>query len=117
MALKQELMASGLSAAAASKIGYDTPATNVAAAGTTQSTATPLISNFSIVASGAGGVLLTELRAPTIVVNNSGAAVNVFPPVGCSINALAVNTAFSLTNGKQAQFTPAGVLFAGIMSA
>jgi len=117
MALKSELMASSLPASAASKLGFDAPATAVAQAGSGQSTATALVSNFSIVTSGTGGVIITELRSPTVVINTSGASCNVYPPVGSSINGLSANTAFAVGNNKQAYFEPAGTNFVGILSA
>lgn len=117
MALKQELMASSLPAAAASKLGYDTPALTVAAAGSGQTSATLLTSNFSLVASGSGGVLITELKSQTAVINASGGNINVYPPSGMNINNLAANAAFVLTSAKQAVFVPAGVTYVGIMSA
>lgn len=120
MALKQELMASSLPAAAASKLGYDTPATAVAQAGSSLATATLLTSNFSIVTSGTGGVQITELKSPTVVINNSGASCNVYPPASpssCAINALSAGAAFAVANGKQAIFIPAGPNFVGLLSA
>lgn len=117
MALKQELMASSLPAAAASKLGYDTPVTAVAAAGSGQSSATSLTANFSIVTSGTGGVIITEARAPTVVVNTSGSSVTLYPPSGCYINGLTVNTGFTVTNNKQALVQPAGLYFGVFLSA
>lgn len=120
MALKQELMASSLPGAAASKIGFDTPAAAVAAAGSTQGAATPLVSNFSIVTSGgAGGVIITEKHAPTVVAVASGAGgtITVYPPVGGTINALAANAGFAVAISKQAMFIPAGLNWAAILSA
>lgn len=120
MALKQELMASSLPAAAAGKLGYDAPATAVAAAGSTQAGATPLTSNFSIVTSGgAGGVIITETKAPTIVIVASGAGGNitVYPPVGGSINGGTANAGFVVATSKQAIFIPAGLNWVAILSA
>lgn len=117
MALKTELMASSAPGALADKLGYDTPATAVVAAGSGQSSATALTSNFSIVASGSGGVVLSEKRARTVVINNSGGSINVYPFSGAAINALSANAAFAVGNGKQAFFEPAGLNIAGILSA
>jgi hypothetical protein len=120
MALKQELMASSAPAALASKIGFDTPNLTVAAAGSTQGGATLLTSNFSIVTSGgAGGVILNEKHAPSVVIVASGAGgtITVYPPVGGSINALAANTGFAVATSKQAIFIPAGLNWVAILSA
>jgi hypothetical protein len=114
MPLKSELMASGAAAALASKLGFDTPAT-VAAAGSGQSTAAVLASNFANVSSGSGGVILSERLAA--VVNTSGGSINVYPPVGGSINGLAANTALAVGNNKQALFIQAGTQWVGILSA
>ena len=117
MALKSELMASSLPTAAASKLGFDTPATAVAAAGASQVTATPLTSNFSLVTTGSGGVIIQERHAITIVYNGLGGALNVYPPSGCSINAIAANSPFSLTSGKCAIIMCAGTNYSLYMSA
>jgi len=114
MALKSELMASSLPASAASKLGFDTPAT-VAAAGSGQSTATVLAGNYANVTSGSGGVLLAEKLAA--VVNTSGGSLNVYPPSGQSINGLSANAAFAVGNNKQALFIQAGTVWLGILSA
>jgi hypothetical protein len=117
MALKQELMASSLPAQAANKLGYDTAALTVAAAGSGQTSATLLTSNFSLVASGSGGVLIGAKDGVTVVINASGGNINVYPPSGCSINNLSANGAFTLTSAKQAIFVTAGLNIAAIMSA
>ena len=117
MALKSELMAAGMPVGQASKIGFDTPNITVAAAGANQAAATPLVSNFAIIASGSGGVIINERHSMTCVFNNSGGAVNVYPPVGSSINAGAANAAFSLSNGKSALIVSAGTNFMLNMSA
>jgi hypothetical protein len=71
----------------------------VAAAGTTQATATALVTDINYITSGTGGVILPAINGATFfIVNNSGAAINVYPPVGDTINFLAVNTALSMAN-------------------
>lgn len=118
MALKDELMHSSLPAAAASKLGFDTGALTVTAAGSTQGGATTLVSNFSLVTGGSGGgVLINEKHAMTAVINNTGGNVTVYPPVGGSINALSANAGLVVGNGKQAIFVPAGLNWVGILSA
>lgn len=120
MALKAELMATGMPATQASKIGFDTPAGAVAAAGSTQGGATALVSNFSVVTSGgAGGVIITEKFAPCAVAVASGAGgtITVYPPVGGTINNLAANAGFAVAVNKQALFIPAGLNWIAILSA
>lgn len=120
MALKQELMASSLPGAAASKIGFDTPNTAVAAAGSTQGGATVLTSNFSLVTSGgAGGVIIREQHAPTVVsvASGAGGTITVYPPLGGSINNSAANTGFTLAVGVTGIFIPAGLNWMAIRSA
>lgn len=117
MALKADLMASSLPVAAASKLGFDAPGLAVAAAGASQSTATVLVSNFSIVSSGAGGVLVNERFSMSAVINTSGGSLNVYPPVGGSINGLSANTAFAVGNNKQVLLFPAGLNWIAILSA
>ena len=117
MALKQELMGSSAPASLASKLGFDTPALTVAQAGSSQTTATSLVSNFSILTSGTGGVIITGIKDPVVVINISGASANVYPPVGSSINGLSANAAFAIGNNKQGLFFPAGLNWVGILSA
>lgn len=113
-------MAASAPSALASKIGFDTPAATVAAAGSSQATATSLTSNFSIVTSGgAGGVIITEKHAPTAVAVASGAGgtITVYPPVGGTINSGSANAGFAVAVGKQALFIPAGLNWIAILSA
>lgn len=120
MALKSELMAAGMPAAMASKVGFDVAASTIAAAGSTQITATPLVSNFSIVASGgAGGVIITEKHAPTAVAVTAGAggSITVYPPVGGTINGAAINTGLVVAVSKQCLFIPAGLNWIALLSA
>jgi len=82
---------------------------SISAAGTTQGTATLLLSENSdvgTVASGAGVILSTFLSPGELqTVFNSGAnALKVYPPSGFSINALPANAAMTLS-------TNTGVLF------
>jgi hypothetical protein len=76
-------------------------APTVTAAGTTQATATPITASVNLVAAGAAGsgVILPALSHGTKmeVINATGAAVNVWPPVGWSIYGGGANTARSLT--------------------
>jgi hypothetical protein len=84
-------------------------ATGIAAAGTTQATATALGTNdWNSVDSGAtnSGVQLVSLQVgqSQTVFNNTGNTIKVYPQSGQSIDAGAANAAYSLTNGKQQTF-------------
>jgi len=82
----------------------------IAAAGTTQATATPLAGNYALVeiltcASGAG-VLLPIPRPPASVTifNGSANACLIYPRPGASINNGSVNAAYSLPAGVSIEF-------------
>lgn len=84
-----------------------------ATAGGTQAAGLALVSRYNtltVCATGGDSVVLPPLVADlTIWVENDGAAAcNVFPFLGQSINAGAVNAAFSVTNAKRAQFIGTG---------
>ena len=78
----------------------------VSAAGTTQGTATALVSNINnvtVVAVGATGVILpTAVAGMRILVRNSDSAdtLSIYPATGGTINALAANAAFTLAAGS-----------------
>ena len=117
MSTPAELMAQGMPAALALKIGADI-GTGVVAAGTTQLTATALAAGFNEVATAAAnsGVIL-PVNADTCNVYNGGASpLSVYPPVGCYMNG-ALNAAFSVTNGKTGSFHRSGNRYIGNLSA
>ena len=72
----------------------------VAAAGTTQGTATALTSDFNVVTSGTGGVVLAAATPGRVmtVVNKSGVSINVYPSVGHQIDTAGTNGAVVLIN-------------------
>jgi len=76
----------------------------VTAAGTTQATAAALESEWNVVTSTPvnSGVVLDgfNIGVSTTVFNQGGATLKVYPPPGMSIDALATNAAYSLSNGK-----------------
>ena len=78
----------------------------VSAAGTTQGTATGLVSNINnvtVVTAAAAGVRLpTAVAGMRILIRNSDSAdtLNIYPATGGTINALAANAAFTLTAGS-----------------
>ena len=95
-----KVFGAGLSLPLASALCKDV-ATSVAAAGTTQATATELTAaacEVTSVAAGAGVVLSSQLAAgDSQGVFNAGAnAVKVYPPTGMQINALAANVPMTL---------------------
>lgn len=119
MALKTELMASSMPATLANKLGFDTPNTAVAAAGSTQGAATVLTSNFSLVTSGGAGGVILRGDSPTVVsvAAGAGGTITVYPPVGGSINNSAANAGFTVAVGVTAIFLPAGLNWMAIRSA
>ncbi len=80
----------------------------LSAAGSTQGTATVIskqTNEFTTVGSGQGAVLPSPEQGEFIFIANAGAnALSVYPASGHSINALSVNTAFSVAAGKNAMF-------------
>ena len=70
----------------------------VAAAGTTQATATAISKDYNVVSSGTGGVILpvASVGEVMIVFNNTASAINIYPAVGGYIDGLAQNAALSL---------------------
>ena len=81
--------------------------TGIAAAGTTQGTATALnreINVVSTVASGTGVILPSSIGTTFIVMNTGANALNVYPASGAAIDSLATNAAFSLSVGAKIMF-------------
>lgn len=78
----------------------------VAAAGTTQGTATILNAKTNLVTSGTGGVVVNILQT-TKIVNRAGVTINVYPNSGAAIDALGTNAAATLLNGNSATLEPA----------
>lgn len=80
----------------------------VAAAGTTQATATELESEWNIVTStpANSGVVLDgfDVGVSTTVFNQGGLTLKVYPPAGMKIDALATNAPYSLANLKTQTF-------------
>ena len=117
MALKQELMASSLPAAAASKLGVDT-LTSITPAGSTQGTATALSSNFvTLATASAGGVIISQTHAMHMIINASGNTQTIYPPVGSAMNNGTVNAGVTLANSARMLIMSAGTQFFTITSA
>lgn len=70
----------------------------VAAAGTTQGTATDLVADINRVTSGTGGVQLYagDVGDSQEIFNATSSAITVYPPASAAINQLAANSGFSL---------------------
>lgn len=78
------------------------------AAGTTQTDATPLLSEWNEITStpASSGVLLNDfgIGLESTVFNAGGATLKVYPPVGCVIDSLGTNNPYSLANNKSQVF-------------
>lgn len=119
MASKAVLMASGMPAMQASKLGYDAASSALTATGSTQVTALVLTGNYAVfgtVASSTGAILPAG-NEPFIVINGGVNALSMYPPVGGAINGGTANAAFSVTAGKTALFINSGTAIAAILSA
>lgn len=117
MALKSELMATGMPAAQAREIGFD-PVTTYSAAGTTQATATSLSANFANVTTVAAnsGVIITG-RGMQFILNSGANVLTVYPPVGAKFNAGATNAGVQVAPGKNVLIIGAGTTFGANLSA
>ena len=84
--------------------------TGIEATGLTQATATQLTKEWNLVETaalgGPFGVILDTLQTgqSQVVVNLSGQSINVYPPAGATINALASNAPLVLVTGAGATF-------------
>ncbi len=120
MALKTEFMGAGTAPLAAGMAGHDTAGT-IAGAGTTQGTATAVVSNFTLIStapSSSGVVLMTAAGAAPVVIYNGGAnTLKVYGSGTQTINGIAGSTGFSVTTLKAAQFRAAGTGWIAILSA
>lgn len=89
------------------RISFPSVVGSLAAAGTTQGTATALQKHMNVVTTATGGSA-DGVITPTLnpgeemwVVNASAATVKVYPVSGAAFNALAANTSISLTTGQR----------------
>lgn len=117
MPLKTELMAGGMPAALASRLGYDAPSVGLTATGSTQATALTMVSNFSnftTVGSSTGAII--SARQGTVI-NNGVSALTLYPPVGGNINGGTVNAGISIPAGKSALYSDAGTTYVVNVSA
>lgn len=86
-----------------------TVASGLAAQGLSQATALQLASGWNEIDTATAtddGVILSPLQPgqSQTVFNQSGIAINVYPPPGFAIDALGINTPFSLGNGARQAF-------------
>ena len=102
MALRDAVVRAGLSAtAAAAGCTQGTGATNLAAAGASQTTAAPIpadVADYTTVGAGQGVILPNANAGDSGTIFNGQAtnALLVYPPVGGSINRLGVNASYSI---------------------
>lgn len=108
MSLAPDLIGIGMAPEQAVRLGFTT--TTAAGAGTAQSGATAIKTNF-VTATTAGGQTAfilpanAELQVPYRVVNTSATAALVFPPVGGAINAAGTDASVSIAQNLAREFT------------
>lgn len=108
------LLAAAATITTLASTGYhsQSAATGLTAAGTTQATALALAKQVNVVttvAAGSGVILaaltfVAGLCVEIIIINAGANALLAYPPSGATINALAVNVAFSVAAGAIARF-------------
>lgn len=120
MATVQNLMGSGMPGLQAGKIGT-TESTALTATGSAQGDALQLVASwnkFSTVGASTGCILPKSHGQPiTTILNGGSNALSVYPATGETINAIAANSAFSLTNAKAMILIPTEIGWIGVMSA
>lgn len=121
MVARSELMARGLAAGPAGQLGTSINLT-MAAAGTTQATATAMNgAGFAVVttvAANSGVRLDTASGSPDQTIFNAGAnTLTVYPAVGNTINNNAVNAGIQLAVGKGGHFIGHSLRVIAILSA
>ncbi len=109
MALKSELMAVGMAASLAKRIGFDPPAAFTANL-TVQGTATLLTSNNANVTTSGGNtaVILNSGEERYYITTTGGQTMLVYPPSGMNFNGVSANGSISVPNGKAVLIDPAG---------
>jgi hypothetical protein len=117
MPTKAELMATGLPAATAAKLGLD-PLTAFTAAGTTQGTATLLTANFANVSvpSPNLGVILGAPFETTLLYNTGPNTLLIYPPVNGTFVGLSQNAAFTLATANSVIINGDGINFIAVLS-
>lgn len=104
MATKAELMAGGMPAALANKIGQDATVSGITATGSTQNDAFQIVSSstiFGTVAASTGAILPSAHGKGLYTIFNGGAnALTIYPAVGEKINNSATNASISIPTSK-----------------
>ncbi len=111
MSLTSELIGVGMPSNLALQLGLDAPALTVSAAGTTQATATQLISDASLVTvvGASSGVIVPNRPGIFCVTNNTATTLAVYPPVGGTFAGSALNAGRNLTQGQTMMGQTAGL--------
>jgi NO-binding membrane sensor protein with MHYT domain len=119
MALNTELMACGMQAEGAKKLGYDTPATGLTATGSTQGSALALTSTCSIFStvSASTGAVLSSASKPAVVYNGGASTLTVYPPGTFNFLGLSASVGISVPANKSALFIPVGTQIVANISA
>lgn len=101
MPSRAELMATGMPATQAAKLGVDAAST-ATAAGTTQGTATALTTNFTNVTTSlvGAGVIIAYPFDRNFVWNTGPNTLTVYPPVGGTIMGLALNAGVTVATAS-----------------
>lgn len=118
MVARANLLASGVPAAAANLLGTALNKT-LAAAGTTQATATAMKGcGFAVVTTVGlnSGIILDPPGPDQTIVNAGQNTLTIYPALGCVINGLAANTGIQLAVGKAAHFPGHEKNYAAILS-
>lgn len=119
MPSKAALMAGGMPAAQASRLGFDDPSAALTATGSVQDDALAIAGDYAVFGTVAAstGAILPASNGMFIVINGGANALKIYPPVGLAINGGSANAAFSVTNAKTAIFIMNGRAIAAILSA
>lgn len=109
MALKSELMALGMNAGLAKRIGFDPP-TAFTANLTVQATATTLTANHANVTTSGGNtaVVMADAEQMYFITTTGGQTMLVFPPSGGTFSGKTLNASISVPDGKSVWIEPAG---------
>jgi len=113
VALKSELMAAGMPAAQANRLGWDPPTVFTPATGGQTGGATLLTANHAIVEPTAGsqGVLLADAQQMYFIYNSgavSSQTITVYPPLGASFTGKTANTGLTVATTVTVWIEPGG---------
>ncbi len=109
MALKSELMAVGMPASQANRLGYE-PVANVTAAGTTQATATLLtVNNANVTTPTVGAGVQVGAEQKYFIYNVGTNVLSVYPVTGGAFSGLGTNVALTIAAGATLLLEGAGL--------